>query len=106
MSARLLEKLQELHTNGPAPYDHGICAQLSGHLTIHEKGYMLHLMQLWPGSSGNIDFPVPASRTDTSPEAALIKYMESNTKQMWDRNTEHGQLRWELLEWLIEELQK
>ena len=106
MSARLLEKLQELHTNGPAPYDHGICTQLSEHLTVLERGYMLHLMQLWPGSSGNIDFPVPANRTDTSPEAALIKYMESNTKQMWDRNTEHGQLRWELLEWLIEELQK
>lgn len=27
MSARLLEKLQELHTNGPAPYNHGICTQ-------------------------------------------------------------------------------
>ena len=106
MSASLLEKLQELHTNGPAPYDHGICTQLSEHLTVLERGCLLHLMQLWPGSSGDANFPVPANRTDTSPEAAPIKYMESNTKQMWDRNTEHGQLRWELLEWLIEELKK
>lgn len=101
----LLEKLQELYTNGPAPYYHGICTQLTG-LTNLERGYLLHLMQQWPGRSGHIDFPVPASRTDTSPKAARIKYIESSTKQMWNRDTEHGQLRWELLEWLIEELQK
>lgn len=50
MSARLLEKLQELHTNGPAPYNHGICTQLTG-ITSQERGYMLHLMYQWPGSS-------------------------------------------------------
>lgn len=105
MSARLLEKLQELHTNGPAPYNHGICTQLTG-LTNQESRYMSHLMHLWPGSSGHPDYPVPANRTDTSPKAAYHKCMESNTKKMWDRNTEYGQLRWELLEWLIEELQK
>lgn len=94
--------LEKLYTNGPAPRSYGICTQL----TNLEKGYMLHLMQQWPGSSGNVYFPVPAIRTDTSPQAAKVKYVKSNTKQMWDRDTEHGQLRWELLEWLIEELQK
>lgn len=103
--ASLLEKLQELHTNGPVPYSLGICTQVNG-ITHLERGYMLHLMQQWPGSSSNANFPVPASRTDTSIKAAQVKYAKSNTKQMWDRNTEHGQLRWELLEWLIEELQK
>lgn len=58
MSARLLEKLQELHTNGPAPYNHGICTQLSRHLTIRESRYMSHLMQQWPGRSGYAKFPV------------------------------------------------
>ena len=106
MSARLLERLQELHTNGPAPNNHGICTQVSEHLTIQERGCLLRLMQQWPGRSGRVNFPVPANRTDTSPKAAYHKYMESNTKKMWDRDTEHGQLRWELLEWLIEELQK
>ena len=106
MSARLLERLQELHTNGPALYGYGICTQVSKHLTMQERGYMLRLMQQWPGRSGHINFPVPANRTDTSPKAAQLKYAKSNTKQMWDRNTEHGQLRWELLKWLIEELQK
>lgn len=90
----LLEKLQELYTNGPAPHSYGICTQLTG----LERGYLLHLMQQWPG---HIYFPVPASRTNTSPGAAQIKY--SSTKQMWHCNTEYGQLRWE---WLIEELQK
>lgn len=106
MSARLLEKLQELHTNGPAPYDNGICAQLYEQLTGLERDSMLCLMRQWPERSGHIDWPVPASRTDTSPESAQYKYMASDTKKMWDRNTEYGQLRWELLEWLIEELQK
>lgn len=106
MSARLLEKLQELHTNGPAPHNYGICTQISRHLTIRESHYMSHLMQQWPGRSGSINYPIPASRTDTSPKAAQLKYAKSNTKQMWDRNTEQGQLRWELLELLIEELQK
>lgn len=105
MSARLLEKLQELHTNGPAPYNHSICTQLTG-LTSQERGYMLYIMRQWPERSGHIDLPVPASRTDTSPKSAQHKYMASDTKKMWDRNTEYGQLRWELLEWLIEELQK
>lgn len=82
MSARLLEKLQELHTNGPAPYNLGICTQLSGPLTALERGCLLHFMQLWPGSSGHIDYPVPASRIDTSPKAAKVKYEISNTKLM------------------------
>lgn len=106
MSARLLEKLQELHTNGPALHNYGICTQITRHLTIREGLYMLHLMQQWPGHSGSRNYPVPASRTDRSSLAAQLKYAESSTKQMWDRDTEYGQLRWELLEWLIEELQK
>lgn len=106
MSARLLEKLQELHTNGPALHNYGICTQITRHLTIRESSYMSHLMQQWQGSSGSINYPVPASRIDTSTKAAQVKYVKSNTKQMWDRDTEYGQLRWELLEWLIEELQK
>lgn len=61
MSARLLEKL---HTNGPAPHNYGICTQLSEPLTVLERGCLLHLMQLWPGSSGHAN--VPANRTDTS----------------------------------------
>lgn len=103
--ALLLEKLQELHTNGPKPRCYGICAQVNG-ITHLERGYLQHLMQQWPERSGHIYYPVPASRIDTSPKAAQHKYMKSDTKQMWDRSTEHGQLRWELLEWLIEELQK
>lgn len=97
---------KELHTNGPAPYNHGICTQVSEHLTIQERGYMLYLMRQWPERSGSINWPVPASLTDTSTKAAKVKYVKSSTKQMWDRDTEYGQLRLELLDWLIEELQK
>lgn len=104
--ANLLTALKQLKEQGHAPHNYGICTQISRHLTIRESRYMSHLMQQWPGRSGSRNYPVPASRTDRSSLAAQLKYAESNTKQMWDRNTEHGQLRWELLEWLIEELQK
>lgn len=104
--ANLLTALKQLKEQGPAPHNYGICTQISRHLTIRESRYMSHLMQQWPGRSGSRNYPVPASRTDRSYLAAQLKYAESNTKQMWDRNTEQGQLRWELLEWLIEELQK
>lgn len=71
MSARLLEKLQELHTNGPAPHNYGICTQ-----TLDYQRKPLHVQQ-WPGRSGSINYPVPASRTDTSPKAAQLKYAKS-----------------------------
>lgn len=101
----LLEKLQELYTNGPAPHSYGICTQLTG-LTSLERGYMLHLMNQWPDSTGHLDYPVPANRTSKCHKTAQHKHMVSSTEQMWSKGQEYGQLRWELLEWLIEELQK
>lgn len=97
--ASLLEKLHEWPCTVRPRYLH------TG-ITHLERGYMLYLMRQWPERSGHIDWPVPASRTDTSPKSAKHKYMVNNTEQMWDKGQEYGQLRWELLEWLIEELQK
>lgn len=46
----------------------------------------------WPKFSGNTAYP--------------IGWLARVSATLWDRNTEYGQLRWELLEWLIKELQK
>lgn len=105
MSATLLERLKNLHQNGPAPRKYGICTQVRG-ITALETGYMHHLMLQWPGCSEHFTFIVPARRSDTSAKSAQNAYAYCNTVQMWDRNTEYGALRWELLEWMIEELQK
>lgn len=105
MSASLLEQLQALHKNGPQSMRHGICTQVS-RLTALEDGRMTHLMAMWPEGTGDARYPVPADRSNNDVGAAQIAYMKASTTIMWSRSIEYGQLRWELLEWLIEELQK
>lgn len=105
MSASLLEQLQALHKNGPQSMRHGICLQVSW-LAVKEHDTLQHLMVTWPAGTSDTTFPVPASRSDKTASSAQLAYRKASREQMWDRNTEYGQLRWELLEWLIEELQK
>ena len=48
----------------------------------------------WPQYSGDIDFPVPG------PAAAIDAYFDN----LWDRDTEYGRLRWDLLDHIIKEM--
>lgn len=92
MSVELLGELKQLHARGGSKC--GIC---------HSVGYqheldLIQLFKRWPKYSGSIVFPMPGG---------MYAYNEASLNNtLWDRNTEYGQLRWELLEWLIEELQK
>jgi hypothetical protein len=104
MSAELLRKLKHLHRHGPKYGLFGICTQI--HVANIERGVLAHMFANWPSRSEHLSYPVPKSRTDLSAKSARSTYNKCNSGQMWDSNTEHGQLRWELLEWLIEELQK
>ena len=47
-------------------------------------------------------FPVPEFEGQQGEEAEDSFY---KTHLLWDKNTEYGRNRWELLEWLIEEIQ-
>lgn len=57
------------------------------------------LASKWPKHSGNRSYPVP--HPEYGPEIAF-----DLTDDLWDRNTQYGRDRWELLEFMIEKLEK
>lgn len=92
MSVELLEELKHLHAKGGGEV--GICRQVS---YVHAQE-LAELFERWPKSSESLVYPIPGG-AEAYCSARLCK-------TMWDRSTEYGALRWELLGWLIEELQK
>lgn len=84
-----LEKLKDLKASVPFK-SQGICAYSSVFLVAD-------LSQHWPKHSGNELFPVP------HPEATPV-YAYSHYPK-WDKDTEYGRNRYELLEFLIEQLE-
>lgn len=90
MSVQLLEELKQLHAQGGSKL--GICYSVDCWPELAE------LFVSWPKYSGHNHYPIAGGH---------VAYRKAyNDDTMWDRNTEYGALRWELLEWLIEELQK
>lgn len=53
----------------------------------------------WPKFSGDIEYPVP--HPERRPREAYDKSL-----RMWERDTEYGKNRWELLEFIIGEVEK
>lgn len=99
----LLDALRAIQRN-PEP-DIGICgqvgAQLAGQMpqTLLAVGPLLFtLFKRWPKYSGLKYFPIPDNCR--FPEDAYL-----NNKAFWDRNTSYGALRWELLEFCIDQLE-
>ena len=87
-----LQALRRLRENGPLYTDIGICANADTDV----DGIVLEFSSCWEKYSGDILYPVPAVKYFTP-------FQEFNqTKNLWDRETEYGQLRWELLDHLID----
>ena len=71
----------------------------------------LELVEEWPLYSGNPYYPVPDPAVDvdnTSEDMiyffASEIYNNTSKEQMWDRTTSaYAELRWQLIEWLIEQ---
>ena len=95
---QLLWQLKELHAAGPKDPTLGIC-QVG---TEETKPYFIEIWENWPKYSGMRLFPVPAFEGQQSKEAENSFY---KTNLLWDKNTEYGRNRWELLEWMIREIQ-
>lgn len=95
---QLLKQLKELHAAGPKDPTLGIC-QVG---TEETKPYFIEIWENWPKYSGMRLFPVPAFEGQQSKEAENSFY---KTNLLWDKNTEYGRNRWELLEWIIKEIQ-
>lgn len=101
-SQQLLDSLIDIKVNGPMIKSHGICDNLLEDDYLHGNVEMWsadleQLMTKWHKFSGDECFPVPS--TDSSLEA-WRKYLQTHNKWIG----KYGQLRYELLDFLIKEL--
>ena len=95
---QLLWQLKELQEAGPKDPTLGICQVR----TYETRPYFREIWEKWPKYSGMSLFPVPEFEGQQGKEAVDSFY---KTNLLWDKNTEYGRNRWELLEWLIKEIQ-
>lgn len=101
----LLTALKQLRENGPKNRDAGICSQLDlygSYSSEEQRWQFIASFMTWPHYSGDISFPVPSP--DKSIEAIDAYFDKSN--DLWDRDTEYGRLRWDLLDHIIKEMSK
>lgn len=104
---KVLQALKTVHRNKRYRRNAmGICGAVklylmesSGNIvTIRDLDVLHRLMKDWPKHSGVTEFPICAY--GVSPMKEFVACMD-----MWNQKTPYGQLRWELLEWLIEKLE-
>ena len=95
--ATIVDLLKKVH-EGPDKPKCGICSQ-RGIIELETPAFELlkEVMAKWPKSSGSRLYPVPSP----DPESPSVAYYTHN--DLWNKNTEYGRLRWELLDWLIEQ---
>ncbi len=97
LETRLRIRLEAMRSNPSEIYEgFGICSNLREIADEGSYALLADLWTKWPYFSGNRRYPVPSSNSDSN----------SNVKNrsFWDKNTEYGQLRWNLLDFLISEL--
>jgi hypothetical protein len=58
----------------------------------------------WPHKSGYVGYPIKSPNPAWTPHGAFVDALDNDT--MWDKSTEYGQLRWDLLAYLITEFTK
>jgi hypothetical protein len=100
------ESVTEANPMGRTPLNRavGLCTNVANH-TFGGNSYMAckQLMQelfaQWPLYSGCSRTPVPGSNGENASDA----YAYTNDK--WDRDTEYGRNRWELVDWMIAQLE-
>ena len=63
--------------------------------------YFTQLIRGWPKHSGDKYYPVPAT---TAPNAGTQYLRTRDITGLWNKETEYGKLRYELLDWCIEQL--
>ena len=95
MTARLqlLTELQDLKTNGPNDEALGICQRVT------DTDLLRSLWHDWPKFSGIPHYPVP--HPSMRANDAFYVHMD-----LWNKENVYCQTRYELLDWLIDQLSK
>lgn len=95
----ILETLLKIKDDYPITFKgkgNGICSYFG----LASAKYITSKFPLWPKYSGISNFPVKSGRTETSSRSAFYRYHK------WSRCTQYGKDRWELLDFLIEQVKK
>lgn len=79
----------------------GICSQVRTNETV-----LFPLFRKWPHFSGCTEFPVPDPDYPKNAAQAEKMYLGKPNINKWDREAAYGKLRWDLLEFMIAELEK
>ena len=104
---KVLQALKAVHRNKRYRCNAiGICGAVKHYLqsngknivTTKDRDVLYRLMKDWPKHSGVTKFPICAYGVDPIKEFKTCM-------DMWNQKTPYGQLRWELLEWLINKLE-
>jgi len=90
----VLERLNQLKEFGPSNFGIGICPNIKIP-TIS----LTEFFESWPKYSGRYVFPITIKDFDAGD-------LYVNTINQWDKSTEYGQLRWELVDHMINEIEK
>lgn len=108
----MLNGLRKIRDEGPVHPNDGICRNLSsttgearkaqGFYEDQVERELVRVFRRWDHWSGSYEYPVPAPSGCHTGE-----FYEARQKgRLWDRTTEYGQLRWQLLDFCIQELEK
>lgn len=74
-------------------------SQLTVRVTDVVIDHIQNLALTWEHHSGDLKYPVPY------PVAVCPRFAYEDTTDYWDKSTEYGQLRYELLDYLIERVE-
>jgi len=97
---KTLDALRKIRTDGPILKEKGLCAHIMFYLS--GRDYLCdRLMTRWPKYSGDEAYPVP--HPTMPPREA---YFDADADDVWDKATEYGCNRWDLLDWLILQFEK
>lgn len=108
----LLDALKKVKFDGPRNRLTGMCHNVDLELiaadtTDKESIAVWHirrdLFAKWPSFSGDIGYPIA---DPNAPESANMQYTAAfYTKKFWDKRTRYARLRFELIDWMIEQLE-
>jgi len=102
-----LQALINLRDNGPKHFSMGVCGNIFDACDVYIPREIIEqeiwdMAPDWPYYSGDTKYPVP--HPSYSPRRAYnVAHLHDN---MWDKDTEYGKMRYNLLNFLIAETEK